>query len=403
MNMKDSGFTYACQWSEISLRILGIWPNSKPSFWNKIKAYLYVSFVLAAYYLPQSATIVIIFGDIDSMVNLLSYNVSGLVAIAKYIVIYKHRKVLMKIFEVMAKDWGAHNSDYDLTIMMNNAKIGRLLAFISILYAPLIVILHILVTTYLKPDRLLLYGSIPTIANNLMWPSYFPFNSSRKYIFELTWLCQITATMGASLIYGTFDTFIAVIILHLCSQLAIVRNRLRNLNEDMNQGLLFHDSVKKKLRAIIKRHEQLISMAESIEKTFNVILLPQLICYPLIFCFQGYAMLTSMAKTEVSSLQILYYLSYDTYTLYHLFIFCWIGEYLQNESMSVVYSYYESPWYNFSYTDARSLMFIGYRAMRPLYISAGKFSRFSLSLFVSILKTSFGYLSMLRAVQSRTL
>lgn len=52
----------------------------------------------------------------------------------------------MKIFEIMAKDWAAHKSAYDLTIMIKNAKIGRLLAFISILYAPLIVILHILVT-----------------------------------------------------------------------------------------------------------------------------------------------------------------------------------------------------------------------------------------------------------------
>ncbi|XP_074113181.1 odorant receptor 13a-like, partial [Cotesia typhae] len=398
------GFNYACQWSELSLRILGIWPNAHYSTRSKLRAHFYVIFVLLAYYLPQTGTIVIIFGDIDSMINLLSYNVSGLVAIAKYIVIYRHKKVLKSIIQKMSEDWKANNSDFDLKIMIGNARIGRILAFISILYAPLIVTLHILVTMFLKPDKDLLYASVPTVANNLMWPSYFLFDTSRKYVFEATWFCQILATTGASLIYGTFDTFIAVIVLHICSQLAIVRKRLRNLHNGLkSQYSLSHDLFNKKFSDIIKRHEELISMADTIENTFNIVLLPQFICYPLIFCFQGYAMLTSMAKTQASSLKILYYLSYDTYTLYHLFIFCWIGEQLINESKSISSSYYESSWYNYSPTNSRSLMLIGYRAMRPLYISAGKYARFSLNLFVSLLKTSMGYLSMLRAVQVRNL
>ncbi|XP_057329425.1 odorant receptor 4-like isoform X2 [Microplitis mediator] len=333
------------------------------------------------------------------MVNLLSYNVSAIVAIGKYIVLYNQRYVLASIIEIMAEDWSTVKSQYNKKIMMNEAKIGRILAFISILYAPLIVFLHILVTTYLKPEKLFLYGSTPTIASNLMWPSYFPFNTSRNYIFEITWICQITATMFTSLVYGTFDTFMTVLVLHLCSQLAIVRNQLKNLY-NVNKHPAVDKLVAEKLRDIVKRHEYLINLAETIEKTFTLILLPQLICYPLIFCFQGYAMLTSMAKTQVSSLQILYYLSYDTYTLYHLFIFCWIGEHLYNESTKIGYAYYESLWYNHSFTHAYSLMIIGYRALRPLHITAGKFARFSLGLFVSIIKTSMGYLNLLRAVQS---
>ncbi|CAD6227508.1 GSCOCT00014084001.2-RA-CDS, partial [Cotesia congregata] len=395
------GFQYACQWSELSLRILGIWPLYNFTLLKKLRVYLYTIFVVAVFYLPHTGTIITIWGDIDSMVNLLSYNVSAMVAIAKYIVLYKQRHALASIIKLMAEDWNSVKSEHHVKIMMNEARIGRLLAFISLLYAPLIVILHILVTTYLKPEKFFLYGSIPTIASNLMWPSYFPFNTSRKYIFETTWVCQITATLFTSLVYGTFDTFMSVVVLHLCSQLAIVRVQLKNIYNDVNQHPYADKLVANKLRYIIQRHQELISSGETIERTFNLILLPQLICYPLIFCFQGYAMLTSMAKTQTTSLQILYYLSYDTYTLYHLFIFCWIGEHLYHESTSVGYAYYESIWYNHSIKNAYSLLIVGCCTLRPLRITAGKFANFSIHLFVAILKTSMGYLSMLRAVQSR--
>lgn len=63
---------------------------------------MYTIFVVAVFYLPHTGTIITIWGDIDSMVNLLSYNVSAIVAIAKYIVLYKQRhgklfKIIMHI------------------------------------------------------------------------------------------------------------------------------------------------------------------------------------------------------------------------------------------------------------------------------------------------------------------
>lgn len=109
----------------------------------------------------------------------------------------------------------------------------------------------------MKPEKLFLYGSTPSIASNLMWPSYFPFNTSRNYIFEITWICQITATMFTSLVYGTFDTFMTVLVLHLCSQLAIVRNQLKNLY-NVNKHPAVDIFVAEKLRDIVQRHEYLI-------------------------------------------------------------------------------------------------------------------------------------------------
>nr|XP_012150719.1 PREDICTED: uncharacterized protein LOC105661759 isoform X1 [Megachile rotundata] len=61
---------------------------------------------------------------------------------------------------------------------------------------------------------------------------------------------------------------------------------------------------------------------------------------------------------------------------------------------------YESNWFNVSPREARCLLFIMNRSHRPLCLTAGKFSTFSMELFSTILKTAMGYLSVLLTVAS---
>nr|WGO81814.1 olfactory receptor 143 [Microplitis mediator] len=398
--MENPGFEYAIKWSKISLTLLGIWPNINYSISQKINVVFDIIFFITTTYLPNLGAIILMWGDIDSMVHLLSYNMATAVSIIKYIVFYKKRNVLASLIEFMKEDWIDAESSGNVNKMMSNAKIGRTLAFISIAYTPITIFLYIIVEIHLKPATMFLYGQHPKILTNIVWPSYLPFNLS-IYTLELMRVCQVTGLLGASLIYGTFDTFLAVLILNLCSQLSIVRNQLRHVCSNSRDTELTKYKFDKELRTIIQRHEHLMKIGETIEETFNLVLLPQLMCYTLNFCFQGYSMLMSMAKMKVSFLQMAFYISYDTNTLYHLFIFCWMGELLYNESISVGYAYYQSLWYNYLNVNIKLFMFIGYRCSRPLRISAGKFGYFSFNLFVAVIKTSVGYLSMLRAVQSR--
>ncbi|KAK0158334.1 hypothetical protein PV328_009350 [Microctonus aethiopoides] len=64
-------------------------------------------------------------------------------------------------------------------------------------------------------------------------------------------------------------------------------------------------------------------------------------------------------------------------------------------------TYYESNWYNLPAHQSKWLMFVGHRSQKPLILSAGKFCTFSIHLFIVVLKTSVGYLSMLLTVKQR--
>ncbi|XP_043287805.1 uncharacterized protein [Venturia canescens] len=137
----------------------------------------------------------------------------------------------------------------------------------------------------------------------------------------------------------------AMIMLHLVGQLETVKIALNNIVDEKS---LKDPSIYWKSRAGM------------IEDSFNFMLLVQVVNCSILFCFQGYVIITST---------------------------------------SLSYAAYESQWYLLKPNEARSLMMLTYRARIPLEITAGKFVGFSLELFTTIMKTSMGYLSVLLAVE----
>lgn len=73
------------------MTLLGIWPNINYSISQKINVCFDVIFFLTTTYLPNLGAIILMWGDIDSVVHLLSYNMATTVSIIKYIVFYKKR------------------------------------------------------------------------------------------------------------------------------------------------------------------------------------------------------------------------------------------------------------------------------------------------------------------------
>ncbi|XP_043287804.1 uncharacterized protein [Venturia canescens] len=150
----------------------------------------------------------------------------------------------------------------------------------------------------------------------------------------------------------------AMIMLHLVGQLETVKIALNNIVDE--KSLKDPSIYWKRFSTIVQKHEELNRRAGMIEDSFNFMLLVQVVNCSILFCFQGYVIITST---------------------------------------SLSYAAYESQWYLLKPNEARSLMMLTYRARIPLEITAGKFVGFSLELFTTIMKTSMGYLSVLLAVE----
>ena len=90
----------------------------------------------------------------------------------------------------------------------------------------------------------------------MIYPAYFPFDirpTSRLLIINSA---QLIAGYSDTVAYTTVDTFIAMLIMHICGQFAILKTKLLRLmdNDRHSKGM---EEFQKELALIINKHEQL--------------------------------------------------------------------------------------------------------------------------------------------------
>jgi len=81
-----------------------------------------------------------------------------------------------------------------------------------------------------------------------------------------------------------------------------------------------------------------------------------------------------------------------------LSLYSFIGDYLKSEMEEVGLSIYQCSWCDFPTKLTRNMIFVLMRMESPVALQAGNFFRINLSTYMSILKTSVSYLSVLRVM-----
>lgn len=84
--------------------------------------------------------------------------------------------------------------------------------------------------------------------------------------------------------------------------------------------------------------------------------------------------------------------------LTQLTIYSFIGNYLKSQMEEIRFSIYLSAWYDLPAKLMKNLVFIFMQTESPVTLQAGNFITINLSTYMSILKTSFSYLSVLRVM-----
>ncbi|KAI4497953.1 hypothetical protein M0802_007069 [Mischocyttarus mexicanus] len=396
---------YAIGWNRFNLQFLGVWPDSdileKNLSFTKYRWIVHAIFMLGFIILPQSAYLVIIWGDLDLMTeDLATANVPVTMACIKLFVICYHLKTLNPLLSAFVDDWNRSKSQEERSIMLKNARKARKISMLCT------VMIQIMTTTYIllritmilqmqrdqmEPDR------------TLICPAYFPYDVRRTPVFYLTCLGQILAAYSATVSYTGVDSFISMLVLHVCAQISNLRLTLKSLADGRSLEDEKADNFIEKLTLIVKRHEHLNWFAQTIENSFNILMLVQILTCTMQVCFQSYQVMTILRQKngEFPTVQLSFLVLFVSVTLVHLYIYCYVGEMLIVQSSGMSESVYESKWCNLSPKEARNLLFVMHRSTIPLRLTAGKFSTFSMKTFSDIVKTSMGYLSVLLTVSDR--
>ncbi|XP_046828558.1 uncharacterized protein LOC124428491 isoform X2 [Vespa crabro] len=160
------------------------------------------------------------------------------------------------------------------------------------------------------------------------------------------WLIVITMISG----YVGSDCLFASLALHITGQFAILRCKVVEAFEDT-------DGYNRGMKKLVIKHHRLIRLAETLEDGFNIMIFQQLLGTTLNLCVSGY------------------------YAL----------------SMGLGDTLYQSNWYDVSAVELKTMYICMERTKKPLKLTSAKFCALSLDTFSEILKTSIGYLSVLRA------
>ncbi|GAB1864522.1 Odorant receptor [Camponotus japonicus] len=245
MNMSESSgyrdFVSAVELNRPSLELIGLWPKidgtSKRSLNPNIRvgfAFITITFFLI---IPVVHALTRVWGDMTLMIDNLRITLPMLTCLLKLVVMRWKQSVLLSIINMMREDWMTLKQDGERDVMMKRMQTSRLIvicAYLMMVCASFVVIIFSCFGLSFRRLTNLTDRNRP-----LLLQTYYLYDTDKSPQFELTYLTQIITLFLGLVIYVSIDTFLGLVVFHVCGQLENFRGRLVNLiaGKDFNKAL----------------------------------------------------------------------------------------------------------------------------------------------------------------------
>ncbi|XP_017761703.1 PREDICTED: uncharacterized protein LOC108551870 [Eufriesea mexicana] len=191
------------------------------------------------------------------------------------------------------------------------------------------------------------------------------------------------------IIHTSFVSLLIKLVLHVCGKFAILSYRIQNMS------ITSHVNLNTKIKEFVIVHITLITTANIINSAFQIFFLIELLQISIRISVVIYMLIIDSSGNFVKTITHILYVVMITSMLY---LYSFIGEQLSQESMKVSEAFYNTDWDNLSVHNQKLFLLALSCGRQTLHVTAGKFYTFSLYGFIDIMKTSFGYVSLLRAL-----
>ncbi|KAL6259116.1 hypothetical protein P5V15_009038 [Pogonomyrmex californicus] len=375
------------------LNLIGVWPSPSDSFALKIvrtkmlrifcQALLYFIFVpgILKMFLKES--------NARRRLKMIGPMCNCLMAVLKHTVLICRSDQIKDCIEHIEEDWRTVSLAEDCKIMRGNSRIGRSLAILCVAfvygsgfsYRTIVPLTRgVIVTPQNVTIRPLGFDGYYIFIDPQKTPAY-------EIIFTIQFLSgfvQYSVTSGAC-------SLAALLVLHACGQLKILITRM----EDLTHAKYFSDkNANRKLAAVVRQHIRIKSFLSKVEDILQYTCLVEVVGCTFILCLLGYYIIMEWENNDAISL-LTYTILLLTF-IFNIFILCFIGELLTDQSMKVYITFCTLDWYQIPHRTARGLVLIIAMSSIPIKLTAGKFMDLSLNSFGAIMRTSVAYLNILR-------
>ncbi|XP_058805764.1 odorant receptor 13a-like [Phymastichus coffea] len=184
------------------------------------------------------------------------------------------------------------------------------------------------------------------------------------------------------------ESLLVSLVLYVCGHIDLLSKRINEFSMNCQ-----NNQENNSLAPIIKQHQKIMNIVDKIETVYTYGSFLQVFLSTFMMCCAGF-----MVLTESNDIMILMKYSMVCVTVtWQEYSFCFFGQRLINKSEQISHKVYDTFWYNAKPSEIRAIAYIIKIAQIPLKLTAGKFTSLSAETFTSIMKTSFSYLSVLKA------
>ncbi|XP_034171933.2 odorant receptor 4-like [Osmia lignaria lignaria] len=389
----ESDIVYATNHNKWILASLGIWPSLKGrkrflseiafGLSNLVFFFAIIPFILHIVYEEKDTLIIL---------KLFGFLIFCLISLLKYWVLTIRKPKIEKCIEQMQTDWKQVEFHRNREMMLKYGKTGRNLTILCIIFmysggTIYHTIMQYAIGTFVDQNN--------RTIKPLVYPTYSAlYDVQKSPIYELVYIVHCmcgyviySVTAGTCGLAALFTT-------HACGQIDIVLSRLNDLvdgkmakrNVDLNKRLI----------EIVEHHLRILRFSAVVESILQEVCFSEFVGSTLLICLLEYYCIMDWRQRNIIGL--------TTYTMllisltFNIFILCYIGELIMEKSSSVGTSCFKIEWYRLPTKTIHGLVLIIAISNNPAKLSAGGVVDLSLSTFVSILKSSLGYLSILRTV-----
>ncbi|XP_076629850.1 uncharacterized protein LOC143346024 [Colletes latitarsis] len=393
MNASSSkDFAYAMVPLKILAWPVGTWPLEKFNVSSILRFGVAISLLLLMITIVQTE-IYLDHSNPEKNLDTLVLTTSAILAISKVALFRLRANGLMSTFTAAVKDYDDLSGVEKRAIVRRHAFMGRVACASVIGFSYLGSTLFLTLPMLAEDEDIPIENANDTQDEPLDYPipsehTMNSLNVSRNlypviYLLEYAMLLiTSTGNLGSDgLIYG--------ITFHLCGQAEV-------LKLDFGRFTSESEATKNRFDALTNRHCHILNLIEQLDHILSSILVIQLLTSCVLICTSGFQFILSLSTHNV--VMVIKTFMVMATLLTQLFAYSYVGEYLKNQMEDIGYSIYCSCWYDIPPSLSKDIVFVLLRAQVPVHLKAGKFFVVNMETYMSIMKTSMSYLSVLRAM-----
>ncbi|XP_018401528.1 PREDICTED: LOW QUALITY PROTEIN: uncharacterized protein LOC108778764 [Cyphomyrmex costatus] len=325
-------------WSvQYGLRIIGIWPSTSCAILLKV---LSISSMIV-FQTFQYQHVIVNFGEEDLMIlmDALSVTFAYTLLLIKMLIFAFNSRLLNEIITCMIKDW--KNCDISDEYTMTR------IAYVSRWVSNIIICSHVTsVFLYAVGTIMKIKNENQTDARELIIKMEIPFKIESTSVHVAVLVTQfIHQTIAAGMV-GVVNSLLIILVLHVCGQIDIMRQKLSEITrKNVEQKNIEQGVNKNVIKALIVRHQRIITFSKNIEDLYSNIALVQFVSNTLVICCLGFLIVISEMVGDAA---------------------------------------YESFWYELNPSQNRDIHIMIIRSQQHLTLTIGRVMELSLRQFTSI-------------------